>query len=359
MCPVFGCLRVRLLCCSQYFGWYAVSCVAQWSACPAVGCVGPCWPCRVGSSSSSCVAPVWYVLTVRRPLMVGRVLREGQVATIGTTAQKVLKFGTTCPVPPWRHRYTHNPSSGISQCPLAVLSASLVPIICTPPLVARPLRSPSVHPCAPHGSPRVLRLLGGAVLVLVFAGPSCAVSCRVLWVRWCACWCLSAVSGGGGAPAPALVSVRPVWHGGLGSAQHSRVRPQEPAGLRVPRRELLAPCVFMVGVRREKECWSVLRPPSRSLTLSALWAAGNVSLAPLSQVTCAEVGPAPQGFHFLGGGARELQWRTYPLTLALGSNVLDDSLITFPWSSASPWVRQVWLPHWPGPSCAPLVEEEA
>ena len=90
----------------------------------------------------------------------------------------------------------HNPSYGILQGPSAVLSASLVPIICTPPSVARPLRSASVHPRAPHWSPRVLHLLGCAVLVLVFAGLSCAVSCRVLLVRWCACWCLGAVSGG-------------------------------------------------------------------------------------------------------------------------------------------------------------------
>ena len=76
-------------------------------------------------------------------------------------------------------------------------------------------------------------------------------------------------------------------------------------------------------------------PPFRSLTLSAFWAAGNVSLAPFSQVTFAEAAPAPQAFNFLGGGARRLQWRTYPLSLALESNFLDEFLITFPWSSAS------------------------
>ena len=42
------------------------------------------------------------------------------------------------------------------------------------------------HPCAPHGSPRVLRLLRGAVLVLVFVSLSCAVMCHVLRVWWCA-----------------------------------------------------------------------------------------------------------------------------------------------------------------------------
>ena len=84
--------------------------------------------------------------------------------------KKNLKFGMTCPVPPWRQRYTHSPSCGFSQCPSAVLSASLVLIICTPPSSARPLRSLLVHPHASHGSPRVLRLLAGALLVVVFAG---------------------------------------------------------------------------------------------------------------------------------------------------------------------------------------------
>ena len=77
----------------------------------------------------------------------------------------------------------HNPSPGISQCPSAVLSASLVPTICTPPLVARPLPSSSVHFRAPSGSPRVLRLLSGAVHVLVSAGllvrPAGCLACRV------------------------------------------------------------------------------------------------------------------------------------------------------------------------------------
>ena len=98
--------------------------------------------------------------------------------------------------------------------------------------------------------------------------------------------------------------------------------------------------------------------PSGSLTLSAFWAAGNVSLAAFSQVTCAQAAPALQAFNVLGGGACQLQWRTYPLTLTLEGNVLDSFLITFPWSSASPWVPLVWLPSWPGPSCARLVGEE-
>ena len=55
------------------------------------------------------------------------------------------------------------------------------------------------------------------------------------------------------------------------------------------------------------------KPPSRSLMLSTFWAAGNVSHAPFSQVTCAESAPASQGFNFSEGDARRSQRRTYPL----------------------------------------------
>ena len=97
--PVAACPRVRLLCCCQHSLWFAVVVAAQWSACPAVRCVGPWWPCRVGSGCSSCVRPAWYVLTLRRPLMVGRVLRGRKVATIGTTAEKhfQLRYDMPCP----------------------------------------------------------------------------------------------------------------------------------------------------------------------------------------------------------------------------------------------------------------------
>ena len=66
----------------------------------------------------------------------------------------------------------HNPSSCTSRCPSAFLSVSLVPIVCTPPSVATPLRSSSVHPRVPSGSPGVLCLLSGAVFALVPAGQS-------------------------------------------------------------------------------------------------------------------------------------------------------------------------------------------
>ena len=107
-----------------------------------------------------------------------------------------------------------------------------------------------------------------------------------------------------------------------------------------------------------KEYWLVSKPPPRSLTLLTFWAAGNVSLAPFSQVTCAESAPAPQTFNFPRGGARRSHRRTYPLILALEGNVLDDFLITFPWSSVRPWVPRVWLAPWPGPSWVRLAGEE-
>ena len=72
---VAACPRVRLLCCCQHFVGFAVVVAPQWSACPAAACAVPWWPCRVGSGCSSCVGPAWYVLTLRRRLTVGCVLR--------------------------------------------------------------------------------------------------------------------------------------------------------------------------------------------------------------------------------------------------------------------------------------------
>ena len=81
-----------------------------------------------------------------------------------------------------------------------------------------------------------------------------------------------------------------------------------------------------------EEYWSVSKPPSCPLTLFTFWAAGNVSYAPLLQVKYAEIAEASQAFNSPGGGARQSQRRTYPLMLALEGNVLDDFLITFPWT---------------------------
>ena len=91
----------------------------------------------------------------------------------------------------------------------------------------------------------------------------------------------------------------------------------------------------------------MLQPPSRFLTLLAF--CGGVSLVPFSQVICAESPPASQAFNLPGGGARRSPRCTYSLILALEGNILDDCWITFPWSSARPWVPRVWLAPWPGP----------
>ena len=66
----------------------------------------------------------------------------------------------------------HNLSSCTLRCPPVFLSVSLVPIVCTPPSLAKPLRSSLVHPRVPYGSPGVLCLLGVAVFVLLPAGQS-------------------------------------------------------------------------------------------------------------------------------------------------------------------------------------------
>ena len=139
-----------------------------------------------------CVGPAPYVCTVRHPPAAGE-----KSLTSGRTAVKFFfsPVGALFPAPPWQC-CMHNPLSGISWCSVAVLPVSLVPLICTPPSVARPRRSPSVCPCAPHGSPRTLLQLGGAVLVLVPVCLPCAFWCRALRVILVACRCHGAGCGG-------------------------------------------------------------------------------------------------------------------------------------------------------------------
>ena len=140
---------------------------------------------------ASCVGPAWYIFTVRRPPTVGEksndkwfdrckklsnsvpfsLPRPGSVTC--TTHHLVLRGA------PW-------PSFQLRLCHSYV----------HPPSVARPRQSPLVRPRAPHGSPRVLFRLAGAVLVLVSACLPCAVSCHVLRVMWLVCLCRSAEFGG-------------------------------------------------------------------------------------------------------------------------------------------------------------------
>ena len=139
-----------------------------------------------------CVGPARYVCTVRRPPAAGEKSHDKWSDRCKKTFPPV---GALFPAPPWQC-CMHNPLSGISWCSVAVLPVSLVPLICTPPSVARPRRSPSVCRCAPHGSPRALLQLDGAVHVLVSVCLACAFSWRALRVTWVACLCHGAGCGG-------------------------------------------------------------------------------------------------------------------------------------------------------------------
>ena len=139
-----------------------------------------------------CVGPARYVCTVRRPPAVGEKSHDKWL----DRCKKVFPpVGALFPAPPWQC-CMHNPLSGTSWCHVAVLPVSLVPLICTLPSAARPRRSPSVCPCAPHGSPRALLQLGGAVLLLVPVCLSCSFSCRAFRVIRVVCLCHGAGCGG-------------------------------------------------------------------------------------------------------------------------------------------------------------------
>ena len=126
----------------------------------------------------------------------------------------VLKFGMTRPVPPWRHLDTHNSSPGISQCHSAVLSAALVPIVCTPPSVARPLRSPQRIPVLLMGAsgycPRPVVQCSCSCFpacCVPYRAVSCgfcawrvgaAVRCAEVRVAWFVLWCRGVPSSAAG-----------------------------------------------------------------------------------------------------------------------------------------------------------------
>ena len=114
----------------------------------------------------------------------------------------------------------------------------------------------------------------------------------------------------------------------------------------------------------------MLSPPSRSLTLIAFRAAGNVSLTTFSQVTCAEAAPVVT----LWVPCDLVPWCSTSRRLCVSVLVVYSSLdplplevtfstkraglhVTFPWSSAGPWALRVGLPPWSGPR-ARLVGEE-
>ena len=165
-----------LRCCQQYAG--LVLLVGRRLRRPMVGlsCCWMCWAvvavsgrfrlfwlrwagmaCFGGTSPPSLWGVLWRCLAL---LLVEHVPR----------GRKIMKTRTTSPALPWSQRYMHNSSSCTSRCPPAFLSVSLVPIVCTPLSVAKPLRSSSVLPRAPYGSPGVLCLRGGALFVPVPAG---------------------------------------------------------------------------------------------------------------------------------------------------------------------------------------------
>ena len=203
--PVAACPRVWSLCCCQNFVWYAVVFAAQWSACPAIGCVGFWWPCRVGCGCCSCVAPAWYVLTVRRRLMVERVLRGRNVATIGTTARKSFEIRYEMPYPALEAALQAKPIISYLAVPFGCpFSFACADHMYTPVGGKAPSVSLGASMCSswePQGA-ALARCCGARACFRWPVGSarsvpvlSCAVSCRVLRIWWCARWCLSAVSG--------------------------------------------------------------------------------------------------------------------------------------------------------------------
>ena len=301
---------------------------------------------------SSCVGPAWYLLTVRRPLIVGEksndrwsdrcekfpnsllhsLSRPGSVTC--TTNHSVFRSALR---PSFQlrlcHSYVHprrwqrpvGPPWCISLLPMRApgcCSSSVVRCWCSClPACRVPYRAVSCGLC------------GWRVGV--------AVRCLAVRVARLVLWCRDAPTGVAG------------WVRRNTSVLAGRSRRDR--GSRVASLWSLACSWWGSG---GKEYWSVSKLAPRSLTLLTFRAAGNVSLVPFLQVTCAESAPASQAFNFPVGGARRSHRRTYPLILALEGNILDDCSITFPRSSARPWVPRVWLAPWPSPLWVRFAGEE-
>ena len=300
---------------------------------------------------TSCVRPAWYVLTVRRPLIVGEKSNDrwsdrcekfpnsvlhSLFALAALHAQSIIPyfampfgrlFSFACAI----HMYT--PVGG---------KAPSVPLGASPCSPWEPQGAAPAHWC---GARVPVWLPVVCLIVPCLAGYVAGVSvsqCGVWRLGW-----LGSCSGVG--------TLCPVWRAGP-----SVTPPCSLAGAGVfagPMWRAFCPLRAPAGVRNKGILVSVEAPP-RSLALLTFRAAGKVSLVPFLQVTCAECAPAYQDFNFPVGGARRSHRRRYPLFLALEDNILDNCSITFPWSSAGARVPRVWLPPWPGPLWVRFAEEE-
>ena len=128
---------------------------------------------------ASCVGSARYVFTVRRSSP-----WEGKVMISGLTAVKTFfKFCALFPAPPWQ-RCMRNPSSGTSRCSLAVLPASPVPFICTPPCRWQgPVGPPWCVPVLPMGAP--VSRSGSVVRCSCSCLPACRAPYRAVFCGSC------------------------------------------------------------------------------------------------------------------------------------------------------------------------------
>ena len=103
-------------------------------------------------AGASCVRPARYVFTVRRLPTAGK---KSNDKWLDRCKRNFPRFDALVPAPSWQC-CMHNPSSGISQCSVAVLPVSLVPFICTAPAGGKapsvPLGASLCSPWEPQGA---------------------------------------------------------------------------------------------------------------------------------------------------------------------------------------------------------------
>ena len=261
---------------------------------------------------SSCVGPAWYVLTVRRPPIVGEKSNDRWFDSCKKFPNSVLHSlsrpgSVTCTTNHPVFRSALLPSLQLRLCHLYV----------NPRRWQGPVGPPWCIPVLPMGAPGCC---SGSV---VRSSCSCLPDCRVPYCavsRGSCGWRVSVVVRCLAVRVARLVPwCRDAPSGVAGWVRRNTTvlagRSRRVRGSRVASLWSLACPRWGSG---GKEYWPVSKPPSRSLTLLTFWAAGNVSLAPFWQVTCAESAPASQALNFPREGARQSQRSTYPMDSHLG-----------------------------------------
>ena len=215
--------RLRLLRCCMHYAWLVL--LVGGRLCRLMVGLSCCWMCwawwRVGfgSGCSGCVGPAGHALVVHHPPHGGVCFGGAWLSSwLGVSwGEKSFEHWYDMPCPALEPAYMHSPASCTSRCPSAFLSVSPVPVLCTPPLVTKPLRFAirfGASPCSLWQPRGAVPALWCGVRALV-RWPAALARSPGFQTRCVPCCAVLPVSGGVCVGASVrLPEVRVVWFGG-------------------------------------------------------------------------------------------------------------------------------------------------